>query len=427
MVLEFLFVVLFAIGRPPNRGEMSNLEFLICSVFPRTNHFGSLRIKFTELPAELVSRSVSIGKFWEIMNMSIIHRPRKTSGTALFAIASMLLSGCNSITPSTKPTVQITQAPPGDPGGPVQMGLIEGRATGVKSGELVVLYAHSGLWWIQPFASQSFTKLQADSTWSNVTHLGTDYAALLVEPSYHPPSKMANLPAPGNGVIAVASVAGKPGKPVISKIIHFSGYEWRAQNGVTERGGQPNEYDPANAWTDDKGFLHLRIQEHDGVWSCAQVNLARSLGYGSYIFVVRDTSHLGPAAALSLYTRDDFRTEDTPSQLDIELSRWGNADSKNAQYVVQPFYIADNVARFMAPAGVLTHTMHWEPGRVSFKTVRGSTLDPGATRVSEHVFTIGTPSPAKETAHIEFYNYRRRKDTEMHAEEVVIERFEFLP
>jgi hypothetical protein len=44
------------------------------------------------------------------MHMSIgIHRPRKTSATVLFAIASMLLSGCNSITPSTRPTVQITQ------------------------------------------------------------------------------------------------------------------------------------------------------------------------------------------------------------------------------------------------------------------------------------------------------------------------------
>ena len=60
-----------------------------------------------------------------------IHRPRKTSATVLFAIASMLLSGCNSITPSTKPMVEITQVPQADPGGPVQMDFIEGRATGV--------------------------------------------------------------------------------------------------------------------------------------------------------------------------------------------------------------------------------------------------------------------------------------------------------
>ena len=33
------------------------------------------------------------------------------------------------------------------------------------------------------------------------------------------------------------------------------------------------------------------------------------------------------------------------------MSRWGLAASKNAQYVVQPFYVPENISRFMAPAG----------------------------------------------------------------------------
>ena len=354
-------------------------------------------------------------------------RLRKTGSPLLLTLTSMLFFGCKPNTLSTKPSIQITQAPASDPGGPVQMGFIEGRVTGAKPGEQVVLYAHSGIWWIQPFASQSFTKLQADSTWRNMTHLGTDYAALLVEPGYHAASKLADLPAVGSGVDAVTSVAGKPGKPLISKVIHFSGYDWRARNGFTDRGGQPHESDPGNAWTDDKGYLHLRIQEHNGVWSCAQVDLARSLGYGTYIFVVRDSSHLSPSAALGLYTSDDFRTEDAPSELDIEVSRWGNPSTQNAQYVVQPFYVSDNIERFTAPAGVLTHTMHWGPGRVEFKTVRGSPLNAGGAVVSEHVFTSGIPVPAKETAHIDFFNYHRRQDSKLQQEEVVIERFEFLP
>ena len=39
---------------------------------------------------------------------------------------SLLLSGCKSNTLSAKPSVQITQVPPADPGGPVQMAFIEG-------------------------------------------------------------------------------------------------------------------------------------------------------------------------------------------------------------------------------------------------------------------------------------------------------------
>jgi hypothetical protein len=345
----------------------------------------------------------------------------------LLGLASILFSGCHSSTLSSKPTVQITQIPAANPGGPVQMDFIEGRATGTKLGQQIVLYAHSGIWWIQPFAKQPFTKIQPDSTWRNSTHLGTDYAAILVEPGFHAATKIENLPAEGNGVIAVATAAGKSVAPIVSKVIHFSGYDWKVRTAASDKGGQANFYDPANAWTDKDGFLHLRMVEHDGVWTCAEVSLTRSLGYGSYIFVVQDVGHFGPSSALGLYTVDDFRTDNIRSELNVELSRWGIADGKNAQYVVQPFYVPENVSRFMAPNGVLTHVFRWEAGRAAFKTVRGASPGPGTPTVSEHVFTSGVPTAGKETAHLGLYSYRRAKSAPQQPVEVVIERFEFLP
>jgi hypothetical protein len=345
----------------------------------------------------------------------------------MFAITSLLLSGCKSNTLSTKPSVQITQVPPADPGGPVQMAFIEGRVTGAKPGEQIVLYARSRIWWIQPFVSRTNTQIQSDSSWRNSTHLGTEYAALLVEPGFHAANRLASLPPVGNGVVAIASAAGKPEKPIASRIIHFSGYDWNVQTAGSGRSGEAHSYDPANVWTDDKGFLHLRIQEHNGVWSCGEVMLVRSLGYGSYVFVVHDTGHLGPSVALGLYTDDEFRTSDMPVEMGIELNHRSIADDKNAQYDVPPFYISENLVRFIAPAGVLTHTLQWEPGRASFKTVRGSTTDPHAAKVAEHEFRSSVPTPNKETAHIDFYIHRRSDDWPLNQEEVVIERFEFLP
>ena len=345
----------------------------------------------------------------------------------ILGMVSVLFAGCHSSTLSSKPSVQITKVPAASPGGPVQMDFIEGRVTNAKPGQQIFLYARSGIWWIQPFASQPVTKIQPDSTWRNSTHLGTEYAAILAEPGYHGATKIANLPAEGNGVISVATATGKPVAPLVSKVIHFSGYDWAVRTAASDRGGQTNFYDPANVWTDKNGFLHLRMEEHGGVWTCAEVSLTRSLGYGSYVFVVQDIGRLGPSAVLGLYTVDDFRTDNVRSELDVEFSRWGLADGKNAQYVVQPFYVPENIYRFLAPGGVLTHVFNWSADRASFKTVRGAVAGAGASTVSEHVFTSGVPSPAKETAHVGLYSYARSKGPPQQPVEVVIEKFEFLP
>jgi len=73
-----------------------------------------------------------------------------------------------------------------------------------------------------------------------------------------------------------------------------------------------------------------------------------------------------------MFTWDYAGGEQGNRELDIEISRWGDPMSKNAQYVVQPYYVAANVARFAAPEGKLTHSMQWENGRITFRTVRGS-------------------------------------------------------
>jgi hypothetical protein len=98
-----------------------------------------------------------------------------------------------------------------------------------------------------------------------------EYAALLVEANYRPEAKLVTLPIVGNGVVAVAIEKGSPAKPIIVKTIHFSGYDWNVRAAGSARGGEANFYDPANAWTDKDGNLHLTMcrgisNPRAGVW-----------------------------------------------------------------------------------------------------------------------------------------------------------------
>jgi hypothetical protein len=39
---------------------------------------------------------------------------------------------------------------------------------------------------VQPWPDRAFTSIRADATWNTETHLGFEYAVLLVDPEYHP-------------------------------------------------------------------------------------------------------------------------------------------------------------------------------------------------------------------------------------------------
>jgi len=339
--------------------------------------------------------------------------------------ACLWAAGCRLTDALRNPSIRIEVIPQAAPGGPEQMSQIAGRVSGWRDGQNVVIYARSGgVWWVQPFTNRELTAIQADSRWSNTIHLGTDYAALLVEESYRPDPRVESLPGVGKGVLAVARVQGS-GPPVVTKTIQFSGYSWVVTDVDSMRGGALNAYDPANAWVDEKGYLHLRTARRDAKVTCAEVALTRSLGYGTYRFVVEDTAHLDPDTMLEMYSWDQVRSGNSKDEMDFELGRWGIPARQNASFTVQPYYVPENVQLFTAPSGKLTHILRWEPGRATFKTVQeaGGMAKP----VAEHSFTADVPAPAGETFHIILFNAHRCASCGLQPEEVVIEKFEYLP
>src|SRR5258706_7995108 len=348
------------------------------------------------------------------------------SRSRVLFILVLTLGGCGRPRGAAPPSIEITRVPPAEKGGPDNLDVIEGRVIGGQQGQRVVLFSKSGVWWVQPEAKEPFTKIGADTTWKSSTHLGTENAAFLVDGSYRPPPSVKELPGEGSGIVAMTVKAGDSSKQAVRHTIQFSGYEWSVRAAPSDRGGR-NDYDPATAWTDAQGAMHLRIAWTAPNWSCAEVGLTRRLGYGSYRFVVRDIAHLEPAAVLGLFTWDGAAVDQNHREMNIEISRWGDPTSKNAQYVVQPYYVPANVARFVAPPGVLTHTLRCEPGRVTLPSDRGASVAANRESITEHEFTSGVPSPGNERVRMNLYPFRRSEKPLARGTEVVIEKFEYLP
>lgn len=337
----------------------------------------------------------------------------------------LLIAGCGHH--ASKPLITFTRVPPAGEGGPDKLDNIEGRVRGAKPGERIVLYAKAGsIWWIQPLAMQPFTPIESDSTWKTSTHLGSEYAAILVEPGYVPALTLKTLPPTGPEVSSTVSVRVGPGPPTVNQTLQFSGYTWYVRHISSDRNGAISYYDPANAWTAPDGTLHLRISRDGDRWKCSQVTLANHLGYGTYRFQVRDTSEFEPAAALSMFTYDDLASEHH-REMDIEISRWGDPKNKNGDYVVQPYSFPENKVIFELPGGTLTHSLRWQAGRATFETFRGVADGATASAYQKSIFATGIPSPGGEAIVIDFCNFKFSKRPLQNEAEAVVEKFQYLP
>jgi hypothetical protein len=341
-----------------------------------------------------------------------------TRRQALGIVPVGMCQACRGVHSKNAPSIVFTRVPQADAAGSSSNDIIEGRVTGGSPGQKIVLYAKTGKWWVQPLIDQPITNVRPNFKWTNATHLGTHYAALLVKDGYRPQRVLDSLPKPDGNILAVAVVPGAAHPP--SPVVDFSGYQWRLRAAPSSRGGR-NNYSPSNISVDGQGAMHLHISKTEKDWSCAEASLTRNLGYGTYEFVVRRLDTLEPSAAFTMFTYDYASGALFNREMGIEVSRWGDPTKANAQYVLQPYYVASNVHRFNVPAGKLTFSLRWEQDRATFRTLRGS------TQVSEFVFKAGVPSPGIESIRLALYVFREGAVKMDRPTEVVIERFTYFP
>ena len=157
----------------------------------------------------------------------------------LLLVFCIALNSCQSRKANTGPSIEFTRIPPAAQGGRERIDTIAGRVKNARPGQQIVIYAHSGPWWVQPWPDRPFIPIKSDSTWSTETHLGFEYAALLVNPDYHPIPTMDVAPTQGGPVALVIVVKGT-GTPQFAPVgsLKFSGYDWGVRTIASDKGAR---------------------------------------------------------------------------------------------------------------------------------------------------------------------------------------------
>jgi hypothetical protein len=228
--------------------------------------------------------------------------------------------------------------------------------------------------------------INPDGTWSaNITtgtgdEKATEIFAALVKADYEPPT-LNNAPEIPQEVFdnayAICQVLRDP--EGVTWVIHFSGYEWHIRKSEQPE-GPPSDDDgyphPGNyfsdnirsVWVDAQGRLHMIIRKEQGLWKCAEIVCASSLGYGTYSFTVKTNPKDLDFNAVAGFFLWSNAPEYNHREIDIEFARWGLPYGFNVQYAVQPWYVDNHRLQFDCDTHGLpfTHSFNWTPESVLF-------------------------------------------------------------
>ena len=320
---------------------------------------------------------------------------------------------------------------------------LSGLVTNVApAGYRVAVYIYVLGWWDKPSDAAPLTVIRNDRTWTcDITTGGADayatkIAAFLVPQGYTPPQAHGTLTLPAaldaNSVAKI--ITDRPSQ----NAFHWCGYDWDVKNsGSFLFGPGPNLFSDTsqNVWVDGSGRLHLRITFRNGQWQCAEVISRRAFGYGTYRFFLDSAADaLDPNVVLGLFTYDDDPTATGGHrEIDVELSRWGNAaDPTNAQFVVQPYNLSGHLTRWTIPAGATptTDSFTWSNGRVDFVSHHGTSAPPPVSVPQIAAWSntgASVPVPGDERVHLNLWLFTGAAPANGQETEIVISRFAFVP
>jgi hypothetical protein len=125
-------------------------------------------------------------------------------------------------------------------------------------------------------------------------------------------------------------------------------------------------------WVDSNGYLHMKLSKDSGSWKDVEIVSQDVTGYGTYTWVTDGVQNIDKNIVLGM-----FPYLDNSHEVDQEISRWGDANSPNFAYTVQPDPVKAGVTQqiFELPTTTLatTFTTTWTSSKIVFSTMEGST------------------------------------------------------
>ena len=190
--------------------------------------------------------------------------------------------------------------------------------------------------------------------------------------------------------------------------VFFSGYEWNVKSSTQLQGPGPNFFSNAESdiYVDESGYVHLHITKRGDTWYSTELVSEENMGYGTYSFTVEgDFVNMPENIVVGLFTWDnDTFFEQANSEVDVELSKWGETDKTNTlQYAVQPVafstYFPERVENpentEWALIGVSTHIFHWTDTLITWRSYAGEE-ELEDNLISTWEFDLDNPARVKE-------------------------------
>jgi hypothetical protein len=192
----------------------------------------------------------------------------------------------------------------------------------------------------------------------------------------------------------------------VGDVVTFAGRKWDIKSSALPVGPGPNNFSKRydDVWVDEKGYLHLTIDQHDNVWYSSEVVGQDDLGYGTYTFTMQaDPMSFSENVVLGFFTWDDstFYT-DGNSEVDIEFSKWGdNTSVTPTTFSVQPVnfgtYYAERTREqnidINLLKGVTTHQFNWTDTLITWFSYAGT--EAVGTPIATWSFNLNHPPRVK--------------------------------
>src|SRR6266481_9722230 len=136
----------------------------------------------------------------------MVSRAHIVARTATFSVLVVyfVMTGCHSSSKISAPTLAFSKVTAAEQESPYKTDIfernyktdiLEGRATGARPGQRIVLYAKTDArWGVCRQSGQPFTNIETDGRWKALVHLEIQSAPLLVDPTYNAPEQTESLP-----------------------------------------------------------------------------------------------------------------------------------------------------------------------------------------------------------------------------------------